>query len=102
VSLLEEDIRALIARSKDLGPNQRLLIAFYASLPAGDNGTQRTGQALAVELGWSPTFFSRIRTGLVEGGWLDEYARFNNVRYYRLSDQALGRRSTVVKFRRAG
>lgn len=97
-----EDLRALLGRAKDLSPNQRLLLAFYGTLPAGKQGTEQTGQALALEMGWAPTVFSRIRTELVEGGWLDEYGRFNNVRYYRLSDQAMGRRSKVVRLRRAG
>ncbi|MGW2255183.1 replication initiation protein, RepL2 [Kitasatospora sp. NPDC001660] len=97
-----DDVRALIGRTKDLSPNQRLLLSFYATLPAGKTGTQQTGQALAEEMGWAPTFFSRVRKELVETGWLEEYDRFNNIRYYRLTNQALGRRSKVVRLRNVG
>ncbi|MFJ9457730.1 replication initiation protein, RepL2 [Kitasatospora sp. NPDC101447] len=93
------DVRALIGRTKDLTANQRLLLVHYAALPAGKTGTQQTGQALAAEMGWAPTFFSRIRKELVEADWLEEYDRFNNIRYYRPTDQALGRRSKVVRLR---
>ncbi|MHA6756957.1 replication initiation protein, RepL2 [Streptacidiphilus sp. PAMC 29251] len=97
-----QDVRALMGRAKDLPPNQRLLLAFYATLPSGKEGTEQTGAALAKEMGWQPTVFSRVRTELVEAGWLDEYGRFNNVRYYQPSDMAMGRRSKVVQMRRAG
>ncbi|MFD8782579.1 hypothetical protein [Kitasatospora sp. NPDC059599] len=102
VSDTHNDVRALIGCTKDLTANQRLLLVHYAALPAGKTGTQQTGQALAAEMGWAPTFFSRIRKELVEAGWLEEYDRFNNIRYYRPTDQALGRRPKVVRLRHAG
>ncbi|MFD5084365.1 replication initiation protein, RepL2 [Kitasatospora sp. NPDC058406] len=102
MSDIRDEVRAVVGRTRDLNPNQRLLLAFYATLPAGRTGTQQTGQALAEEMGWAPTVFSRIRKELVEAGWLDEYDRFNNVRYFRLSDHALGRRPKVVRLRNVG
>jgi acyl carrier protein phosphodiesterase len=89
-------MRALLSHTKDLSPNQRLLLVFYATLPTGRTGTQQTGQVLAEAMGWAPTFFSRVRKELVESGWLEEYDRFNNIRYYHLTNQALGRRPKVV------
>ncbi|MGV9267473.1 replication initiation protein, RepL2 [Kitasatospora sp. NPDC003701] len=98
----DTELRAVIGRSKDLGPNQRLLLAFYGTLPPGEEGTQQTAQALAAEIGWAPTFFSRVRRDLVREGLLDEYHKFNNIKYYRLSSKALGGRKGRAILRSVG
>ncbi|MEV4560008.1 replication initiation protein, RepL2 [Kitasatospora sp. NPDC049285] len=98
----DNELRGLLRRSNAMGPNQRLLLAFYSALPPGEDGTQRTAQKLAEEMGWAPTFFSRIRKELVEAGLLEEYSKFNNIPYYRLSSRALGRKGKVVQLRPVG
>jgi DNA-binding MarR family transcriptional regulator len=95
------DLKALLHRTSDLTPAQRLVVMLYA-LSAGDRGgvVRETGQDLADQLGMTPTVFSRIRKQLVQAGWLEESEKFAHITYFRLSPHALGEQ-TVIPMRRA-
>ncbi|WP_037599622.1 helix-turn-helix domain-containing protein [Streptacidiphilus rugosus] len=97
----KNEYRALLCRTSDLTPAQRLVIMLYALSHSDRGGVVReTGQALAEQLGMTPTVFSRIRKQLVQAGWLEESEKFAHITYFRLSPQALGEQ-TVVPMRRA-
>lgn len=95
------EYQALLRRTCDLTPAQRLVLMLYAVSEADRGGVVReTGRDLAQQLGITPTVFSRLRKQLVQSGWLEESERFAHISYYRLSPQALGER-TVVPMRPA-
>jgi hypothetical protein len=99
-----EEHRALMRRAKELAPAPRLLLSLYMLMPKDrTTGAVRvTAKELADEIGWKESVFSRTRKVLVDGGWLEEADKYGNVRVYRLTDKALGVRSTVVPLRPAG
>ncbi|MEY9878191.1 DNA-binding MarR family transcriptional regulator [Streptacidiphilus sp. MAP12-33] len=97
----KSDYKALLRRTHDLTPAQRLVVMLYALSDSDRGGVVReTGQDLAEQLGMTPTVFSRIRKQLVEAGWLEQSEKFAHITYFRLSPQALGEQ-TVVPMRRA-
>ncbi|MEZ0069934.1 DNA-binding MarR family transcriptional regulator [Streptacidiphilus sp. MAP12-20] len=95
------DIRALLRRTGELTPTQRLVVMLYA-LSATDRGgvVRETGRDLASQLNMTPTVFSRMRKQLVFLGWLEESEKFAHIAYFRLSPRALGEQ-VVVPMRRA-
>lgn len=95
------DYKALLCRTGDLTPTQRLIVMLYALSASDRSGVVReTGQDLAEQLSMTPTVFSRVRKQLVTAGWLEESERFAHIAYYRLSPQALGEQN-VIPMRRA-
>lgn len=97
-------VQAVLDNSHGLPANQRLLLVIYANADGKyrNGAVEKTAQDLAKDLGWAPTVFSRTRKELIEAGFLEQHGKFNNVKYFRLTDQALGRGGTVVRLRTAG
>ncbi|MEV8476229.1 replication initiation protein, RepL2 [Streptomyces sp. NPDC051173] len=86
----------VLRRTRKLKPNQRLLLQLYALAPKAPNGAvKRTAAALAEELGWTPSLFSRVRKELVKEGWLEEVDRVTNIPIYRLGEESTGERRVV-------
>lgn len=96
-----DDARALarevLRRTKELPPNQRLVLQLYAIMPKEPGGAVRTtARELAEdELGWTPTLFSRVRGQLVEDGWLEFVDKLSNSPIYRLGERATGQRTVI-------
>jgi len=98
-----QDVRTILRRTRTLAPNLRVVVTLYSVMPWDRSGAVvATAQELAEEAGMKPSVFSRARTELIETGWLEETSRIGNVRYYRLTAQALGESPTVVQLRPAG
>ncbi|MFF2548340.1 hypothetical protein ACFVUY_38085 [Kitasatospora sp. NPDC058063] len=99
-----EEYRALLRRTKELAPGPRLVLTLYKAMPKDrtTGAVRLTAKALAGELGWTESQFSKARTVLIDGGWLEAADRYGNVRIFRLTDKALGTKSTVVPLRPVG
>lgn len=91
------ELRAMMRRANQLPPNQRIVLNLYGVLPKNPAGAVETlARVIADEAGMKESTFSKVRTALVDDGWLEESSRVANVRYYRLTGKALGTGPTVI------
>ncbi len=96
-----EDVKAMLKRTADLPPNQRVVVLLYAASRQNERtgAVMATGQDLAAEIDMNPSLFSRLRLALTRSGWLEKVS--DSSPYYRLTPKADGD-NNVLPLRRAG